>query len=102
MSYNPNQNHTITLAEGEALTENFRNAHPNEVKGYFFGRDAIQTILDQPGCVGLKMYYGLNNGVRNLVIVGTTADANDQYTLTVLDNGIEDPPSLSQPNPLNS
>ena len=57
MSFNPNENHSITLAAASVMTKAYRDADINSKIGGFFGKDAIQAILNQPTCVGLKFYF---------------------------------------------
>lgn len=103
MSFTGSENHHITLPEAAEMTANFRNNHPGETLGYFFGRDAIQAILAQPGCVGIRIYNGQDaNGDRNLVITGVDASENDIYTGELAEYGQKCPVRCSTPNPLNS
>lgn len=102
MSFNPDENHTITLAAASVMTAAYRNANINPKIGGFFGKDAIQAILDQPTCVGLKFYFALDNGNLTLVLCGATADENDLYQGYLAEDCKTDPPHHSINNPLNS
>jgi hypothetical protein len=63
----------------------YREAHPNENRGYHIGRNIIDQILAQPGCVGMRFYYGLNEaGQKTLVYVGIDADGKDIVKRTVV------------------
>jgi hypothetical protein len=71
------------------LAAEFINAyletHPGENRGYHLGRNIIDHILAQPGCVGMRFYYGLNeDGKKTLVYVGMDADGNDLTKRTVV------------------
>jgi hypothetical protein len=56
----------------------YEKAYPGENRGYHLGRNIIDQILAQPGCVGMRFYYGLNeDGKKTLVYVGLDADGND-------------------------
>src|SRR4051812_45945921 len=81
MAFSGNENHDITLSEAASWTANYRSAHPGEIKAHFFGKNAIQDILDQENCVGIRIYYAHDtNGAKQLVVVGTDANQNDLYT----------------------
>jgi hypothetical protein len=75
----PNQNHEISLVAASDLTHRYQESEEfNGVYGGFFGKNAIQEILDQQDCVGIRYYYGLT--IENqpvLVLVGVTADNVD-------------------------
>jgi len=68
----------------------FETAHTNENRGYHLGRNIIEKILAQPGCVGMRFYYGLNEeGQKTLVYVGMDANGKDIVTQTmVTENGV--------------
>jgi hypothetical protein len=102
MSFNPNENHSITLAEASVMTKAYRDANINSKIGGFFGKDAVQEILNQIDCVGLKFYFALDNGNLTLVLCGATTDENDLYLGYLAEDCKEDPPHHSSNNPLNS
>jgi len=80
MAFSGNENHNISLSEASSWTANYRNAHPEQVKAHFFGKDAILAILNQPNCVGIRIYYALDpDGKKQLVIAGADADQNDLF-----------------------
>lgn len=102
MSFNPNQDHSITLPDAAELTKAYRDNNPGAILGGFFGKDAIQAILDQPDCVGIKFYYAEQNGNPTLVLCGAKADQNDQYNGLLAEHVLDHPPYNAAPNPLNS
>jgi hypothetical protein len=102
MSFNPNQDHSITLAEAADMTEAFRTSNPTEKIGGFFGKTAIESILNQPNAVGLKFYFARNNGELTLVLCGAESNQNDLYNGVLAEDALGDPPYASAPNPLNS
>lgn len=89
------------LALSTGWTKNYRDKHPGEPISHFFGKEILQKILNQEGCVGIRIYHAhskplnrfhrsviatskfLQNVVANiqgdkhLIIVGATADGND-------------------------
>lgn len=77
-------------SEGDALdittarnwASNFRNTNenPDEILAHYFGTEIIQKILDQSGCVGIRIYYALDDaGEKKLLLVGV--DANGENLL---------------------
>jgi hypothetical protein len=80
MSFTGEENHDIDLATASKWTKNYRQANPEDLKAHFFGKAAIQAILNQDNCVGIRMYYALDDlGVKHLVLVGANASENDLY-----------------------
>ncbi len=74
MAFKGNEDHSITLSAASALTTNYRDASETEaIKGGFFGKSAIQKILDQQECVGIRFYYGQEeDGTSAIVLVGVS------------------------------
>ena len=85
----------IDLKVAAEWTQNHRHHNPEEVISQFFGREILQKILDQPGCVGIRFYYGNSkplsgwqrfmkksfrkpSGEPHLIITGVTKDGEDQ------------------------
>ena len=61
----------VGLALGTEMVKNYREANPADVQWYMIGREIIEKILAQPGCVGLKFYNAYNEaGEKTLVYVG--------------------------------
>ena len=103
MTFTGNENHDITLQEASHWTANYRNANPDQTKGHYFGETAIQNLLNQTGCVGMRIYYAITDtGIKQLVIVGVTADGNDLVNGLILDRSVLCPPDCGISNPLNN
>lgn len=52
------------------------------IKAHYFGRDFLDALLAQSGCVGLRIWYGIgpdstNTDVPQLYVVGVDANGND-------------------------
>jgi hypothetical protein len=59
---------------GNQMVASFQNAFPSENSFFVIGRQVIDQILSQPGCVGLKVYNALNEqGEKTLVYMGLDA-----------------------------
>ncbi len=115
MAFNGTEGKFITLAEGAALTQEYRAKFLNgnvKRKAIFFGREKLEALLAQDNCEGLRMYFGaVEQGEPGnswdeleLVIVGADANKNDQLGENdkILDAGSPCPDYCSTANPLNS
>jgi hypothetical protein len=68
---------------GAKMVKDFQDANPSDVKAYQIGRNIINQILAQPGCVGIRFFNGLDEeGKKTLVYVGVDAENKliSQYT----------------------
>lgn len=104
----------LTGREGEPFdlevssnwTKNYRDLHPGETISNFFGREIIDKILAQEGCMGLRLYnshskplngwqramvsvsnfilkvIGNIEGEQHIIICGSTSDGNDMLHTT--------------------
>jgi len=56
---------------GAEMIKNYQAANPLDVKNYTVGRNILDEILAQPGCVGLRFYNAYNEiGEKTLVYTG--------------------------------
>ena len=86
----------IGLAEGTKLVNAFREANPDATPGYYIGRNILDQILNQPGCVGINFKKCLSENEEHLVYTAVDADGKDilSYSLVtstgdiVKENGI--------------
>ena len=77
----------IGLAEGIQLVKAFAEANPGATKGYYIGRNIIDQILAQPGCVGINFRKCLKEtNEQHLVYTGFDADRKDivQYAVVTV------------------
>lgn len=103
MSFTGKENHDIPLSEAAAWTKNYRDANPGQTQGHYFGKDAISAILNQNGCVGIRIYYAISDtGQKQLIIVGVDANENDLFNGLLAERSVNCPPDCSSANPLNS
>lgn len=77
--YTGHENHSISLADAIRFTKNYRDTMPaGSLLAEYFGKDAIQSILSQSGCVGLRIYNGKNDaGSVVFVLVGVDSRGQD-------------------------
>ncbi|RSK36153.1 hypothetical protein [Hymenobacter metallilatus] len=66
------------LQQASAWTRNYRTQNPGAVKAHCLSAATLEAILGQPGCVGVRAYYGLDDtGAPKLILVGYDANDND-------------------------
>jgi hypothetical protein len=104
MAFDGTEGAPETRAKAETWTAAYRTASPGETKGHFIGKDIINDILEQVGCMGIRIYYGLDNGTKKLLLVGTDAAENDMLGEghLVANHTTPCPPGCSKNNILNS
>ena len=104
MEYTGKEDHGISLPEAAKMTSAHRAAAgPGGVNAHYVGRDAVEAILKQPGCVGLRFYHALHpKGHHTLVAVGVDRSGNDLHQGPICEQYWPCPPYCSSANPLNS
>lgn len=103
MSFTGNENHSITLADASKMTKDFRDNNPGAVLGGFFGRDAIEAILAQTDCVGIRYYNAeTSTGEHTIILVGAKANQDDLANGLLAEFARPNPPYQSSNNALNS
>lgn len=76
----------IGLNEGIELVNAFRTANPEATPGYYIGRNIIDQILNQPGCVGINFRKCLSENEEHLVYTGVDAEGKDILSYSVVNN----------------
>lgn len=99
-----NETHDIPLSDAAAMTKTYRQSVPaGSRKGGFFSRTAIESILADSNCVGIRYYHGINNrGEPVIILVGADANEDDLTTGALLEFAIPCPTQCGSSNPLNS
>lgn len=76
----------IGKALGAQMISEYRAANPTDVTSYYVGRNILEQIMAQPGCVGIKFYNAYNEvGQKTLVYIGVNAEGNDMLNVTAID-----------------
>jgi len=94
------ENHQIDLMTAQRLIKNNEmSSRAQSIKGGFFGRDAIEKVLAQPGCTGIRLYYAQNDdGTPSIVIFGVDAKGIDIKSGVLLDAMRPCPPFCGWPD----
>jgi hypothetical protein len=102
MAFTGNEKHDIKLEDAAGLTRSYRDiAGENSFRGAYFGRAAIQKILDQEQCVGIRIYNAVDDaGGPNYVLVGVTEEEKDLYDGELAEFGLGCPPHCDPDSPL--
>jgi len=95
MSFTSDEDHGISLKEAAKLTENYRQgASAGTMLGSFFGKTALSNILNQTGCVGMRIYNAKSDdGKAAYVLVGVDAKGEDMEDGSIAEYGMGCPPS---------
>lgn len=69
----------ISQEQAKLLVRAFEEKFKGEVTSSFIGGNNIARVLNQDGCIGLRIYNGYNEEKKkmSLVIVGVGQDEND-------------------------
>lgn len=83
MSFNGTEGAPIALEKAAEWTANYRNNAPSDaIKAHFIGKDGLNAILTQDGCMGVRIYYAIDDkGKQQLILVGANAAENDMTEL---------------------
>lgn len=84
-SFNATVGEEIGQELGAQFISAYRTANPTDVTYYYVGRNILEQVLAQPGCVGMRFYNAYNEaGEKTLVYVGVTAQGNDMLSVTTV------------------
>lgn len=104
MAFNGTEAKQVTLTEASGWTANFRNSVPSGTTlAHFFGKDHINDILNQAGCMGVRIYNGIDEENQNvLIMVGADANEDDMTNGIIVERAVGCPSRCGNSNPLNS
>jgi hypothetical protein len=102
-SFDTTFDHDVGLTEARELISRHKRANPGSRSASMFTRVPLDAILAQQGCVGMRMYYGLNpDGERCLVLVGVDEFGNDMDEGVIADRSFGCPPICAMDSALDS
>jgi hypothetical protein len=68
---------------GAQFISSYRSANPADAICYYVGRNILEQVLAQPGCIGIRFYNAYNEaGEKTLVYVGVNATGSDMISVT--------------------
>jgi hypothetical protein len=104
MAFNGKEGTVISLSTASGWTANYRNQMGmTDPKGHFFGMERFNEILAQTGCIGIRIYHGIDdNGQKVLIMVGAKANEDDIDNGIIVDKAVRCPPYCGRANNLNS
>ena len=98
--------HVISLQEAIDMTSLYRSNIPSGmVHSETFSKESVSALLNQPGCVSLRIYYGKQkDDTIHAILVGVDEKGADmiQTSDLILEEGQRCPPECpTPPSPLN-
>jgi hypothetical protein len=97
----PRDKHWIDLDSATQLTATWRKKHPKSPKAMRFDRAAIERLLKQRGCKGIRCYYAQKeDGSWTMVLVGTNSKGNDITDGEIAEEAFPCPPWCDPNSPL--
>jgi hypothetical protein len=85
-SYRADSGKNIGYEAGAKMVKRHHDQNPDDFLAQFIGKDLLGDILNQPGCIGLRMFYGLNElGLRTLVLVGVDEQGKSITSISQID-----------------
>ena len=77
----------IGVTLGTKFIREYQIANPTDIEYYVIGRNIIDAVLAQPGCVGIRFYNAYNElGEKTLVYVGINENGNPLIEYTSVNN----------------
>lgn len=100
MATDSNSGTVITLREAIDFTHAFQENNPNETKSYFVGINKLNLILEQEGCIGVRIYNGYDESENknNLVLIGVDENEEDITNGIIVEHLITCPPFCPKSN----
>ena len=94
------KSHRISLEDAAAQT---RRGRGGSQKGGLFLRAELDQLLAQPGCAGLRFYYGRKaDGQDTVILVGVDEKGDDMEQGVLMEEHFLCPPWCGSANSLNT
>jgi hypothetical protein len=103
MALTGNEGARIALEQAQRFVRNHRRQGGEHTERCgFFGRAVLESILVQPGCMGIRFYHARrDDGTPALVLVGVNAEGQDLTTGVLVDDHLPCPPYCDPSSALN-
>jgi hypothetical protein len=75
----------ISLETAKEMIEAWQNQEPEAVKSFLYGRKIFEQLLQVPGCVGIRVFNGLNDNGRQALVFVPVGEKNQNilnYSIT--------------------
>src|ERR1700733_10557579 len=67
------------------MVKNYQDVNPNDNNAFHIGKNIINQVLAQPGCVGMRFYNAIDeNGKRTLVYAGLDEKGATIFEITAV------------------
>ncbi|MGV7107020.1 hypothetical protein [Flavobacterium sp. U410] len=103
MAVTPSCGEQISIEDAKQLINAFKEKYPNEIQCSFVGVEKINLILNQEGCIGIRLYNGYDESLERFsaVLVGVDAGGNDIMAI-IIDRAKPCPPDCDVKSLLNN
>ena len=99
----PTYDHDIGLTEAREMIARHKRANPGKPSAAAFTRVALDRLLAQKGCAGIRFYYGQNaDGTPSLIMVGVDEMMNDMDEGELAERAYPCPPWCPMDSALDS
>lgn len=100
MAFNGNEGEVFPLATAAEWTAHYRQtAKVGSTIAHFFGKNILNSILAQEGCMGIRFYYALDeNNAKQIIAVGADANERDMYNGIIAERSFLCPPYCDDSN----
>ncbi|GAA3922798.1 hypothetical protein [Hymenobacter algoricola] len=91
----------IPLGKAVEMTMHYQADHAGSVQAGYFSSHVYRELLEQPGCIGIRVYKGLKEGnLECFVLVGVNGKGADMTEGLLYDMAAPCPPTCSTDSPL--
>ena len=76
--YSGKEGRFISHSNSRKWVANFQENNPGHTHAFYFGRELFENILNEPGCVGIRVYYAQDDaGNPKMVLMGVDNKGNN-------------------------
>lgn len=65
MTLDHNSGTEISLEEAEVCAHAFQEGNPDAIKSFYVGENKLKRVLQQEGCMGIRIYNGYDTNQNN-------------------------------------
>ena len=94
MNIDENSGEIINLTDAKELAQNFKKNFPQETYSFFVGIEKVKQVVNQAGCIGIRIYNGYDEAEskKNIIIIGVDENGTDMSSGVILDKTAPCPP----------